>query len=539
MPLKPFILAGVVIGGLLCPTVGRAQAPVITWSTVINVLRTGVKPAALRAQLGGRCVSVEPSPAEYQDLVAQLSRDLAPAEQVSFVSELQCVSESPADTVEVDVSSSVEVRRRGSPLTIQSDDPSDPVAVNGAVIGRVPQTVDLTPGPMHRIRIGEGPEARDTVISVRPGWSVGLRKMRNVVDIPGPPVPPRSELERQLSYSGVLEEIPELPPTPAEPRRPSGGATFLLALAAGGGAFAGSSGPCQTMATAPSPDGGSFGGTYYAPGTLVSQVQTACSGAAAGGAFLGVAMLASAVKKAAYRSAMRNHETTLSELAQLSVRRNMMLRQREISLDSALAERKRLAFRREITVALAATQRPQDASPFEFAAEPALQGTNTRLRLRSSVAPSEVLWMSSDAVVADVSPTGVVRFLRPGTVVISGTHNGKSVQQEFTVVERLTRGATRVVPVIGSNEVIDLAFWGTPNQTLRVETFGGAPNEDADLYIFPPNANPDSGGEACAGTSATSNERCSITIPSNGAGLWRIRILTFDGEVRGLRVRIQ
>lgn len=293
------------------------------------------------------------------------------------------------------------------------------------------------------------------------------------------------------------------------------------------------------MATAPSPDGGSFGGTYYAPGTLVSQVQTACSGAAAGGAFLGVAMLASAVKKAAYRSAMRNHETTLSELAQLSVRRNMMLRQREISLDSALAERKRLAFRREITVALAATQRPQDASPFEFAAEPALQGTNTRLRLRSSVAPSEVLWMSSDAVVADVSPTGVVRFLRPGTVVISGTHNGKSAQQEFTVVERLTRGAMRVVPVIGSNEVIDLAFWGTPNQTLRVETFGGAPNEDADLYIFPPNANPDSGGEACAGTSATSNERCSITIPSNGAGLWRIRILTFAGEVRGLRVRIQ
>lgn len=540
MSLRSRVFTGVVVLGMVGSTISHAQAQTLAWSNIITALKTGLKPSVVQAQLGDRCVSAEPTAAEYRDLIAELSRDLTPSDQVSFISELQCVTQSPSDTVEVDVSSLVTLRRRGAPLAIQSDDPSDQVTVNNDVIGRVPQTLDLTPGPTYRIRIGEGADARDTLISVRPRWAVSLRKTRTVVDIPGPPVPTLAELQQLLEIGGTLPELPVVPPNPAMPRRPSRGATLLLALAAGGGAFAASAGPCQSMATAPAPDGGSFGGTYYAPGTLVAQVKTACSGAAAGGAFLGTAMLASFIKRAAYRSATSARETAMEEIARLSVQRANLQRQRQMSLDSALAERKRLAFRREVTVALAGSERQQEASPFEIAGEAALQGTATRLQLRTTVAPNEVSWSSSADSIASVDSLGLVRFLRPGEVIVRGVHEGKVVQQAFTVVQRLTRGTSRVVPgILESGDVVDFAFWGTPNQSLRVETFGGGEGGDADLFLFRPNADPRTGGEFCSSTNSTSTERCPITIPAEGAGLWRIRIETFVGSVRGLRIRIQ
>lgn len=519
-----------------------AQAGSVEWRNIIVALEAGNPLASIIRFMDGKCIATDPTQQEINRLVGVLSnKGASGARQRELFDAWRCEPEGPEEGAPlprlelVDVSSPARQRVPDTPVNILSDAPGDPVVVDGISRGFTPLSLPLVVGRSYRVGIGAGADARDTAFTLRPGWTAEIRKVRRVIEEPGQPVPDSLTLDAELMVRGRLQVVPEMPAPLQPPKRPSGFATFVLSAVIGGAAYAGSVGTCSTLATAPSPDGGVFGGTYYAPGAVVPQLRSTCATAAGGITFLGAAALVTVAKRGMFRSATTEFERSVEEANRISRDRLSALRRNRVAFDSAMAVRRQLSSRRYVVQSIALTEQRLSRVPFDLSPEPQFQGVDTYLTMRPSVPPSELRWVSSEPSVATVDGEGVVRFLTPGRVEIVVFRDTASIRVPFEVAPRVLAGAAVQFASIPKGSNAELAIFGVAGQRLRIQTSGG--DGDADLFVYPPGTAA-TADAACTGTGLANDESCDVLITSGRSGIWRIQVRAIK-DVTGLRVDIR
>jgi hypothetical protein len=526
----------------LLPLAASAQASQISWATLLGVLEAGNQLSFLQQLLRNKCIVAAPTASELARLSEALTpAGLSPARQSALITEWRCEGPTPVrssvDVSEADVSGPPRASVVDAQVNVSSDVAEDPVRVNGTYRGETPLAIALRPGASYRVQVGEGADARDTTVLLRQGWLVDIAKSRRTFERRGPPVPSIEALESELATLGHLPTVPPVPPDPIAPRAPSGFATFAVSALLGGAAYAGAGGPCEKAATAPSPDGGTYGGEYFAPGVLVPKVQSVCSQATAGATFLGAALVVSSLKRRAFASATAAHLREIEAVARVTLERNAVVARRQRSIDSAQTVRRQLSVQRETVQSLTVSERKMARASFEVAPEPAFQATRTRLTLRPSVSGAAVRWTSSDPEVASVDDAGTVRFRTAGRVEILATAgDGATATLAFEVGRRLVAGSFVGLDDIAGGESIDFAWIGTEGASLRIET--GEGEGDVDLRVFAPSSDPARDAPVCSSAGSGSDELCEVTVPPGGAGVWRIRLTTYGDGVRGVRLRV-
>ena len=140
-------------------------------------------------------------------------------------------------------------------------------------------------GRLVAIAVGEGGQRRDTTLYVtgRHDLVVTVERGNAALDrSAGAPLPVPSALTRSAVEAEIAMALPPLPRQPVMPtmRTPRGARTDLYwSLAVAGVAALASSPHCRTQATAPTPYGGTYTGTYHPAGTFVPSAFLLCTSA--------------------------------------------------------------------------------------------------------------------------------------------------------------------------------------------------------------------------------------------------------------------